>query len=300
MKKNAALVVALGFLAACGEQEHVREPQTPQEMYERVRELLQPNVEHDASEFSEAMMWLRRAAEGGLLQAQTDLGGIYLEGGKNGEKPDGKEAYYWFSKAAEQGSREALYYMGLILHRGMNMPKDEAKARGFWLQAAEKGVAEAQFALGIALAREAATTRQGVQWLTQAAAAPIPKLAAQAACALGNIYATGKNGIAQDMPEAARWYEIAARGGEASAQLVYAIMLLQGEPVAQDTQQGMQFLRMAAGQDSPQAIALLVNLLRNGDAAEENEQEANAWMDRLDALQRKAAAPANGARSARE
>ena len=124
---------AAGVLGSCGRQESTRrEPQSPQEMYERVRELLQPNVEHDASDFEEAMVWLRRAAEGGVLQAQTDLGGIYLEGGKGGVKADGKEALVWFSKAADQGSMEALYYMGLILKRGMDVPQDEERALVCW------------------------------------------------------------------------------------------------------------------------------------------------------------------------
>ena len=292
--KAAALALAVCLPLACKQKEQVHTPQTPQEMYERVRELLQPNVEHDASEFDEAMVWLHKAAEAGLLQAQTDLGGIYLEGGKNGIKANGKEAFFWFSKAAEQGSKEALYYQGLILHRGLDMPKDEAQALGYWEQAAHKGVAEAQYSLGLALAQQAGSMQQAVQWLTKAVEAPAPKLAAQAACALGNIYATGKNGIARNMPEAARWYEIAARGGDASAQLVYAIMLLQGEPVPQDAKQGMSYLRMAAGQDYPQAIALLVNILRNNDATDESEQEANAWMERLEHLRTKAPkAPAN-------
>lgn len=289
------------MMISCDRQENRAEPRTPQEMYARVRELLQPNVEHDASEFDEAMMWLRKAAEGGVMQAQTDLGGIYLEGGKSGVKPDGKEAYYWFSKAAEQGSRESLYYLGLILYRGLNMPKDEAKALEYWQQAAEKGVAEAQYVLGKTLAREASTAQQGVQWLTKAVGSSVPKLAAQAACALGNIFATGKNGIERNMPEAARWYEIAARGGDSAAQLVYAIMLLQGEHVAEDNRQGMHFLRMAAGQDNPQAIALLVNMLRNGEKTAESEQEASAWMDRLEKWRRKTPAqPTSGAQNAPE
>lgn len=282
---------ALCLLAACERAEDKREPQTPQEMYEYVHMLLKPNVEHDASDFEQAMLWLHKAAEGGLLQAQTDLGGIYLEGGKNGVQADGKQAFYWFSKAAAQGSKAALYYQGLILHRGMHMPKDEAKACELWQQAAEAGVGEAQYMLGLTLAQQAATVQQGVGWLMRAVQAPAPKLAAQAACALGNIYAAGKQGMARDMAEAARWYEMAARGGDAAAQLVYAILLLQGDTVAKDETKGMSYLRLAAGQDNPQAIALLVNMLRNMPGADKHEEEAQAWAERLEKLRKKA--PAN-------
>ena len=284
------MLLAAGALASCGKRESaLPEPQSPQEMYERVRELLQPNVTHDASDFEQALAWLHKAAEAGHLQAQTDLGGIYLEGGKGDVKPDGKMSYYWFSKAAEQGSKEALYYMGLILHRGMQMERDEAKAMSLWQQAAEAGVGEAQYALGMALSVKEESIQQGLPWLIRAVEAPAPKLAAKAACALGNIYATGKQGIPRNMAEAVRWYEIAARGGEASAQLVYAILLLQGEQVPKDEKQGMSYLRLAAGQDNLQAIALLVNLLRNGSPSDESEQEANAWAERLEKLRQNAA-----------
>lgn len=286
MKKYAAmaLVVGSGVMMGCKRGESVREPETPQEMYAEVQRLLQPNVEHDASEFGQAMEWLRKAAEGGVMQAQTDLGGIYLQGGKEGVKADGREAFRWFSMAAEQGNIPSLYYMGHILYRGMDMPRDEARALEYWRRAAEGDVAEAQLALGAALTQRAESAAEGVQWLVRAAGQNVPKVAAQAASALGNIYAIGKHGVTRDMGEAARWYALAARGGEAAAQLVYAIMLLQGDPVPQDTKRGVAFLRLAAGQDNPQAIALLVNLLRNGKAVATDDGEAEAWAARLEKL----------------
>lgn len=288
MKTHLCLALWCALLpAGCGKktQEPPR-PQTPQEMYARVRELLQPNAEHDASEFAQAMEWLVKAAEGGHLQAQTDLGGIYLEGGKEGVQPDGQKAYYWFSRAAEQGSKEALYYMGLIAFSGKDMPADRAQALRLWQQAAEAGVAEAQLSLGLLLAQQPATARQGADWLVRAVQAPAPKTAAQAARALGFLYAGGKPGIARDMAEAARWYKLAADGGDAPAQLVYALMLLQGEALPKDVSRGMSYLRLAAGQDNPAAIRLLIQQLR----ADGDSEEAQAWAQRLEKLERPAAA----------
>ena len=286
MKTMSMLAGAVCTLlwAGCGEQEkEPTEPQTPQEMYNRVRELLLPNAEHDASDFSQAMEWLQRAAEAGHLQAQTDLGGIYLEGGKGDVKPNGKLAYEWFSRAAAQGSKEALYYMGLILDAGLDVPADKQKALLLWHEAAEAGVAEAQLRLGLALGRaeQPEAVHQGLRWLSRAVQAKAPKTAASAACALGNIYAKGRPGTPQDMAEAARWYKIAADGGDASAQLVYALMLLGGQPIPKDEAQGMRYLRLSAGQDNAAAIRLLVQQLRESG----NEQEAEAWEQRLTKLQ---------------
>ena len=89
------------------------------------------------------------------------------------------------------------------------------------------------------------------------------------------------------MQKAAEWYARSARGGNSRAQLVYAIMLLSGDPIEADPQKGMAMLRLSAGQDNPQAIALLINLLRNSDDAEANEEEAAAWATRLESLRKK-------------
>ena len=278
-------------LVNCERDEKSKEPQTAQEMYEYVHALLQPNVKRDSSDFGEALRWLHRAAEAGHLQAQTDLGGLYLEGGK-GVKQDGKESLKWFTMAANQGSKEALVYMGLIHRMGLGVPHDEMKAREYWRKAAEAGIAEAQYYMG------AFTTATGdlnaakqAEWLRKAVQSGNPAVAAKAACSLGSMYADGKGGgIRRDMKESARWYAIAAQGGDMGAQLVYGIMLLQGENLPKDTEKGMSYIRMSAGQDNPQAIALLIKLLRNGENAQENEREAAAWAERLEKLRKKPSA----------
>ena len=274
----AGAACALLWAGCGGQEEPPAEPQTPQEMYEQVSKLLMPNVEHDASDFAQAMVWLRRAAEGGHLQAQTDLGGIYLEGGKGGVQPDGKQAYEWFSRAAAQGSNEALYYMGLILYNGRDMPEDKTQAMLLWSKAANAGVGEAQLQLGLALARlsQAEAVEQGVRWLIRAVQTPVPKTAAEAACALGNIYAKGRPGVPPDMAEASRWYKLAADGGDAAAQLVYALILMN----EQDESQGLRYLRMSAGQDNKAAMRLLIKHLNEHGAP----QEAAAWDQRLKSL----------------
>lgn len=293
--KYAVMIALICMLAACKDtgERRVQEPQTPDEMYARVQELLRPNAEHDASDFSQAMEWLRRAAEGGHRQAQTDLGGIYLEGGKGGIEADGKESFRWFEKAAAQGSQESLYYMGLILYTGKDVPEDKQRALKLWQKAASGGVAEAQLRLGVELARSADITavKYGVRLLTMAVeqAAVSPATAAQAACALGNFYTADRPGFPRNLQEAARWYQFAADGGAASAQLVYALMLLQGEALAKDTAQGMRYLKLAAGQDHVAAIQLLIKLLRSDESDAEAEQEAKAWEQRLDALLKRAA-----------
>ena len=280
----APLILSVAF-SACGDAEKAA-PSTPEAMYARAQELLKPNVDGDASDFAGAMQWLTRAAEGGLVQAQLALAGVYLEGGK-GANADPVQAFDWFSRAAAQGSAEAEFYLGYILYNGLGRAADKPAAMAHWRKAADAGIGEAQYRLAHLLLQDVATVAEGLQLLQKSAAAQAPKLAAQAACDLGNICAKGQHGVAVDMQKAAEWYARAARGGNSRAQLVYAIMLLSGDPVPADPQQGMAMLRLSAGQDNPQAIALLINLLRNSDDAEANEEEAAAWATRLESSRKK-------------
>ena len=288
MKRCRCLLLALLAAAACEQEDTAATPRTADEMYAHVQYLLKPHVEGEKSDFAEALQWLHKAAEAGHLQAQTDLGGIYLQGGK-GVESNPQEAFRWFSKAAEQGSNEARIYLGTMLAAGQGCEQDLPKAQKMLRLASDANLPEAQYRLAVLLLQEdtAETQPEALDLLARAAAGKSLHTAALAARSLGNIYAKGQAGVTPDMRQAATWYRQAARGGDARSQLVYAIMLLDGEWVQKDEKQGMAMLRMAAGQDYPQAIALLVNLLRNAPNAADNEAEAAAWAERLDSLRKK-------------
>lgn len=283
--KVSALAALSAAFSACGDAEKA-EPSTPEQMYARAQQLIKPNIEGDKSDFAGALQWLTRAAEGGWCRAQLDLGGIYLQGGKD-VQADPSKAFDWFSKAAVQGSAEAEFYLGHILFNGLGRPADKTAAIFHWKKAAAAGIGEAQYRLAHLLLQAADSRAEGVELLQKVADGKSPKLAAQAACDLGNIFAKGLHGVTADMGQAAEWYSRAATGGNPRAQLVYAIMLLSGEAVPADPQRGMAMLRLAAGQDNPAAIALLINLLRNGENAAQDEEEAAAWAERLEKLRRK-------------
>lgn len=266
-------LLPLLLLAACQNEEKA-EPVTPQAMYDKAQQLLKPNVEHEASDYAGAMKYLHQAAEGGLLRAQLDLGGIYFAGG-HGVQADAQKAYNWFSLAAAQGSKEAEVFLGILHHDGSLGQKNKEQALKHWRSAAFAGVAEGQYRLGRLLAQDDATRAEGVDWLVKASAV-VP----QAATALGNLYYQ----YLEDTATAAAWYEKGALAGDPMAQHVFAEMLLLGDPVTQDADRGLAMLRMAAGQDYKPAMARLINILRNGKDAKDNENEAAAWDARLQEL----------------
>lgn len=275
--KRTLLLLPLLMLVAC-ENKDADEPSTPQAMYDMAQTLLKPNVENAQSDFDGAMQWLRKSAEAGWLRAQLDLGGIYYAGG-HGVKPDALQAQQWFARATAQGSKEAEVFLGMLQYDGLLGQKDVEAALRHWRVAADAGIAEGQYRLGRILAQSEQTRKEGVEWLVKASA-QVP----QAATALGNLYYK----YLEDASAAAAWFEKGAMAGDPLAQHIFAEMLLLGEPVAKDEERGMAMLRMAAGQDYMPAMARLINILRNGKNARENESEAAAWETRLLELQKSA------------
>jgi len=272
--KRTLLLLPVLLLVAC-QKENAHEPATPQAMYEMAQTLLQPNVENAQSDFAGAMQWLRKAAEGGWLRAQLDLGGIYYAGG-HGVQPDAQQALLWFTRAAGQGSKEAEVFLGLLHYDGLLGKRNLDTAMKHWRTAAEAGIAEGQYRLGRILAQNEQTRKEGMDWLVKASGA-VP----QAATALGNLYYK----YLEDTTAAAAWFEKGALAGDPLAQHIFAEMLLLGDPMPMDNDRGMAMLRMAAGQDYKPAMARLINILRNGKNAKENE--AAAWDARLQELLRK-------------
>ena len=98
-----------------------------------------------------AVKWYRKAAEQGHVRAQFYLGLICERGiGSERLERDREEAEKWIKKAAEHGYGPAMCWMGYYcMGNAVTMPKDERKALGWYLRAAEAGSEEACFRLGL-------------------------------------------------------------------------------------------------------------------------------------------------------
>ena len=68
--------------------------------------------------------------------AQTAAGGMYING--IGTPQDDKEAAKWFALAANQGLPDAQYRLGILYHNGQGLPKDRVQAY-MWLDVAASG-----------------------------------------------------------------------------------------------------------------------------------------------------------------
>jgi TPR repeat protein len=101
---------------------------------------------------SEAVNWYRKAAEQGVLAAQTYLGLSYYSGPGEmiGVMKDYAEAYKWLIKSAEQGDTYSQYVIGSMYARGEGVGKDYVEAVKWYKKAAEYGQVDAQNNLGVA------------------------------------------------------------------------------------------------------------------------------------------------------
>jgi len=73
---------------------------------------------------------LLESANKGYARAQFSLGLNYRHG-RGFEKND-KEAFKWFSLAADQGHDQSLYWVGMHLEEGRGVEKNEEKSQNFF------------------------------------------------------------------------------------------------------------------------------------------------------------------------
>jgi hypothetical protein len=132
-----------------------------------------------------------------------------------GVPQDYAQAAVWWRKAAEQGVAEAQYNLGLLYNKGRGVPQDYAQAAAWYRKAAEQGDADAQTNLG---------------WL----------------------YETG-GGVPQDYGQAAAWYRKAAEQGVAMAQYNLGLLYAKGRGVPQDFVLAYMWASLAASQKSEHA-----------------------------------------------
>ncbi len=258
------------------------ESMTADDYYAKAQDILRAK-ELSSADYTEATRLLHQAAEAGYLKAETDLAGIYLEGGKVAQK-DVIAAYHWFSKAAAQGHVGSALFLGDLLYVGApGLEQNKPRAREYWMAAAEAGLAEAKFRLGRDYIDQGGRVEEGMALLRESAAAGYHR----ASCHLGFVLMRGAAGIEPDAARAVQAYESAAEMGNKKALYICSLLAFDGELVPKDEAKAIRYLRLSAGQDELLAMRLLITLLRKSKQPA-LLQEAEAWNKRLIKLQDKA------------
>ncbi len=212
-----------------------------------------------------AMRWYLKAATQGHVDAQVNLGVIFIhEITSAGGSRNPEQARYWFKRAAELGDAQAMVYLARIYLDGDGTAAAPEKACRWLERAGEAGHVDAYNQLGLLFAGSRVGTPD-----PQRAALAFERGARlgdqRAQLNLGNCYLTG-HGVEQDHARAAEWYRAAADQGLGEAQYNLALLLLSGaEGVAADAAQGVRWLVTAADTGFAPAQFDLAKRLRTGD-----------------------------------
>ena len=99
----------------------------------------------EAQSLETSRLWLEKAAELGLAEAQFELG--LSHHGVGGHTVSMEKARFWFERAAEQGYPNAQYNLGQMQLEGRGGPVLMENARCWFEKAAEAENSEAQFEL---------------------------------------------------------------------------------------------------------------------------------------------------------
>ena len=104
-----------------------------------------------AGRYTQAAQLLTPLATAGNPQAQYRLGTLHYLG--QGIPEDEKQAIYWWKKAANQGSADAMFQLGSAFLFGNQtakiVPDPDREAATWFFQAASAGHADAQYHLGL-------------------------------------------------------------------------------------------------------------------------------------------------------
>lgn len=150
---------------------------------------------------------LAAAAAAGDKEAQYQMG-VALRDGTHGLKHDAAAALAWFTLAGAEGHAGAAVEAAKAFEAGKGARRDLTSAANWWYQAGLLGDMESRsrwIALVIQGEVHGIASREGLQWLTDAAQAGDPK----AVMALADVLEHGLAGAA-DPVRAEDWYRLAA------------------------------------------------------------------------------------------
>jgi TPR repeat protein len=189
---------------------------------------------------------IKSGAEAGVAEAQAVLGQMLLDGA--GVPKDAAAALTWFKKAAAQGHVMGINMVGRCYDLGWGVRPDKGVAAQCYRMAAEQGLdwAMYNYATLLALGEGVAEDKPAaLDWLRKAA----QRGNAKAINFVGSFHEDGWV-VERDLREAARYFAMAAEGGDFRGAFNHARMLAE----AGDIDGALQWLGRSAETATPAFI----------------------------------------------
>jgi TPR repeat protein len=217
-------------------------------------------------------------AADGDAEAQFQLGRAYFRG--EGMLKDEKKAFEWIEKAAAQGNTDAITSMGFFHAQGIGVEMSEAKAVEWFRKGAEAGSAKSQLNLGLMLRQGKTIERnheESLEWLDKAAATGDP----DAVATVGQLYFLGDALMMPDSEKAYPLLLKSAGAGNPACQNKMGLICREGigpEARYKDRNQALRWFRQAAVRGDAKGQSNLAHLMGVESPAAENRQEALMWL----------------------
>ena len=97
--------------------------------------------------FTAAVNYFKLSAEKGNANAQYMLGLCFKTG--KGIKKNKKAAKYWFEQSAKGDNTRGIFELANCYYNGTGTKRDYKKAAGYYIIAANAGLADAQYMAGL-------------------------------------------------------------------------------------------------------------------------------------------------------
>ena len=226
-----------------------------------------------AEDAEQAARWYRAAASRRLDLARLALARLQRVGALDPD-PD-EDQIKLLETAARRGLAEAQFELGVAYDQGLGVTQNHATAAGWYQRAAEQGLTDAQYNLATLYDEGLGTQRdfeRARHWYIRAADAG----EARAMNNLGYIFEKGLTGV-RDYGNAVVWYRRAAHKGLAIAQSNLAALHYLGRGVPRDYEQSHRWYMAAAEQGDAVGQSGLGLLYANGLGVERDLVRAMAW-----------------------
>ena len=209
---------------------------------------------------------------GGVAFADFEAG---LEAYENKEY---QVAYQEWLPLAEQGHRDAQYFLGYMHYHELGVPYDIAETVKWYRLAAEQGSADAQNSLGVLY-----QFGEGVEQSHEEAAKWYQRAADQGDmygfANLGHIYTDGL-GVPQDDVKAFELFHTAAELGDAVSQYYVGYFYFAGIGVRKDIEAALEWYGKSAENGDLHAQAELGHMYLVDDEVEQDVTKAAKWLAR--------------------
>mmetsp|Transcript_88198 Transcript_88198/g.234512 ORF Transcript_88198/g.234512 Transcript_88198/m.234512 type:complete len:350 (+) Transcript_88198:34-1083(+) len=219
---------------------------------------------------------LRAKAADGNIAAQFNLGQAYLNG-HHGLTPSPKDATHWIQKAAEGGSSEAQFFMGVHSMNGTGIDKNVQKAIEWFKLSAAQGTRAAHFNLGL-IYEEGNGVPRDATTAAQHYAEAVAGDDLHAAVKLARLHLAG-DGVERDLKTATDLLRKPANKGIPEAQLAFGLLQIQGGTPG-ERKRGLEMVEQAAEGGNTQAMHLLGASLVEGFWGTKDEAKGLPWLQK--------------------